>query len=372
YFSSFFEGLIARDEEGNYTLFDERNSTLEIAPGAGPGRIRVAGTATDDAGFTYVANSRAENNAVVSVRSPEGEWVALGRDCGLNIAYDIAVDTDGYVWVVHRDAGDGGLTVIDTNGTPMDPSDDPPCRTISMSNSALPTNQTRSIAVDLDGQIWVGTAEGVVVFSCSGRPSDPDGCRGSLPRTEADGFGAYLLENEEIRSIAVDGANRKWLGTNSGAFLLSADGQEEVLQFNRGNSPLLDNAVRSITINPNTGTVYFGTELGVISYGGNAIQATDFFDEELVVFPNPVEPGYSGPIAIDGLAVNARVKITDLSGKLVTDGISNGGRFIWDGNDYNGRRVTTGVYLLFASSGRSTSFEQVDAESAVAKIVFIR
>ncbi|WP_116108057.1 hypothetical protein [Lewinella sp. IMCC34191] len=372
YFSSFFEGVVARDEEGNFTLFDESNSSLEIAPDAGPGRVRVAGAATDANGYTYFAVSRAENNGIVSVRGPEGDWVALGQDCGLNIAYDVAVDQNGYVWVIHYDSGTGGLTVIDTNGTPLDPSDDSPCRTFNESNSALPSSQTRSIAVDQDNAIWIGTAEGVAVFNCNGRPSDPEGCRATLPATEADGFGAYLLASEEVRTIAVDGANRKWMGTNSGAFLLSANGREELLQFNRGNSPLLDNAVRTITIDPTTGTVYFGTELGVISYAGNATEATDFFDDELTVFPNPVEPGYTGPIAIDGLAVNARVKITDLSGKLVTDGTSNGGRFIWDGNDYNGRRVTTGVYLLFASSGQSTNFEERDSGSAVAKIVFIR
>ncbi len=372
YFSSFFEGVIARDEAGTFTLFDERNSSLELAPDAGPGRIRAAGAATDAEGYTYFAVSRAENNGIVSVRSPEGEWAALGQNCGLNIAIDITVDEQGYVWIVHRGGASGGLTVIDTNGTPMDPSDDPPCRTINSSNSVLPTNEVRSIAVDHDGEVWVGTAEGVVTFGCNQNVFDPASCQGALPRTEADGFGAYLLQNEEIRTIAVDGANRKWLGTNSGAFLLSEDGEEELLNFNRGNSPLLDNLVRSITIDPNSGTVYFGTELGVISFLGDATEATNLFGEELVVFPNPVEPDYNGPIAIDGLAANAQVKITDLSGKLVTDGVSNGGRYVWDGNDYNGRRVTTGVYLLFASSGSETSFAQQDSGSAVAKIVFIR
>ena len=372
YFSSFFEGVIARDEEGNFTLFDERNSSLQLAPDAGAGRIRVGGAATDADGYTYFAVSRAATNGILSVRSPEGEWATLGQDCDLNIALDVIIDDEGFLWVLHRGSGSGGLTVIDPNGTPLDPSDDPPCKTINTSNSALPTDQTRSIALDKNGSVWVGTTEGVTVFGCGARVFEPEGCLGVLPRAEADGFGAYLLANEEVRSIAVDGANRKWLGTNSGAFLLSEDGREELLNFKRGNSPLLDDIVRSITIDPGSGTVYFGTELGVISYRGNATEATQFFGTELTVFPNPVEPGYDGPIAIDGLAANARVKITDLSGKLVNDGISNGGRFVWDGADYNGRRVTTGVYLLFASSGPSNSFEQQDAGSAVAKIVFIR
>ena len=372
YLSSFFEGLIGVDAEGTATLYDEVNTSLELAEGAGPGRIRAAGTATDAGGFTYVAVSRAAQGGIVSVRSPEGEWAALGQDCGLNLAIDIAVDREGYVWVVHRGGENGGITVIDPMGTPMDPSDDR-CRTITAANSNLPTNETRSIAVGLDGEVWIGTASGIAIFSCRADVFDPETCPGSTPVVEADdGFGGLLLETEEIRTIAVDGANRKWLGTNGGAYLLSEDGREQVLFFDRGNSPLLDDIVRSIAIDPTTGTVYFGTELGVIGYRGDATAAAPFFRDELVVFPNPVEPGYTGPIAINGLVRDAQVKITDLSGKLVQEGRAAGGQYVWSGTDYTGRRVTSGVYLVFASTGANSFIEQQNPEGAVGKIVFIR
>ena len=372
YFTSFFEGLLVRDAAGEYTLYNETNSSLEIAPDAGPGRVRVAGAVTDAAGNTYFAVNSAADRGIVAVLSPEGNWAALGQDCGLNVANNLLLDENGYVWVLHRGSGSGGLTVINPNGTPLEPGDDPPCRDFNTANSALPTTQTRSLALDRDGEVWVGTTEGVAIFTCGGDAFAGADCVSRLPQTEGDGFGAYLLENEEIRSITVDGANRKWLGTNSGAFLLSEDGTEELLHFTRGNSPLLDNTVRDIAIDATSGTVYFGTELGIISRRGDATAATGQFSADPIVFPNPVEPGYLGPIAIDGLATDARVKITDLSGKLVNDGVSNGGRFVWDGNDYNGRRVTTGIYLVFASSGRTTSFEQQQSGTAVAKIVFIR
>ena len=370
YFSSFFEGLVARDAAGTFTLFDETNSSLQLAPDAGPGRIRAAGTATDAQGYTYVAVSRAADNGIVSVRSPEGDWAALGQSCGINLAIDIAVDDFGFVWVVHRAGADGGITVIDTNGTPMDPSDDR-CRTIQSSNSELETNQTRSIAVDLDGQVWIGTAEGVVVFGCGAEVFDEEYCAGTRPATESDdGFGAYVLATEEVRTIAIDGANRKWVGTNGGAYLLSEDGREQLLRFDRGNSPLLDDIVKAIAIDPVSGTVYFGTELGIIAYRSDATAAEEGFTSAVEVFPNPVEPGYAGPVAIRGLARDARVKITDLSGKLVSEGMANGGQYVWQGTDYNGRRVTTGVYLVFASSNRVYATE--NPGSAVAKIVFIR
>ena len=179
------------------------------------------------------------------------------------------------------------------------------------------------------------------------------------------------METEEIRSITVDGGNRKWIGTNGGAYLLSNDGAEQLLFFDSGNSPLLDDIVRDIAIDPNTGVVYFGTERGIISYRATATEAAErTFKNDLVIFPNPVEPGYNGPVAINGLARDARVKITDLSGKLVAEGVATGGQFVWPGTDYNGRRVTSGVYLVFGSTnGR---FGLNDPDSAVGKIVFIR
>ncbi len=370
YFSSFFEGVIGLDAEGQASYYDESNSSLQTAPGAGPSRIRAAGAVTDPQGFTYFGVSQAAENGIVSVRSPDGEWAALGQRCGINLAIALAIDPEGYIWVVHRAGQEGGVTVIDPMGTPMDPSDDR-CRTFTASNSQLPTNETRSVAVDLKGSVWIGTASGIVTFDCGNQVFETDRCQGYRPPVESDdGFGAYLLETEEIRALTVDGGNRKWIGTNGGAYLLSEDGRDQLLFFDRGNSPLLDDAVRDIAIDPGTGTVYFGTELGVISYRGDATAASASFAQELIVFPNPVEPGYDGPIAINGLARNARVKITDLSGKLVNEGLATGGQFTWSGEDYTGRRVTTGVYLVYASSNVTVTAD--NPQTAVGKIVFIR
>ncbi|SER06551.1 type IX secretion system anionic LPS delivery protein PorZ [Neolewinella agarilytica] len=371
WFSSFFEGAISFDEETEEgELFDETNSSLQLSDGAGPGRVRVAGAVTDQAGFTYLANSKASEGNFISVRSPEGEWAALAGGCTVNDALAIEIDPQGYIWTVHATSVGGGLTVLDPMGTPMDPTDDR-CRTITANNSNLPTNNVRSIAVDLDGNVWVGTSQGIVLFECGASAFDTGICPGRLPIVEADDFGGFLLETEEIRSITVDGGNRKWIGTSGGAYLLSDDGEDQLLFFDQGNSPLLDNIVRDIAIHPTTGVVYFGTELGIISYRAEATEANRrTFKNELTIFPNPVEPGEQSPIAINGLARDARVKITDLSGKLVAEGTATGGQFVWSGTDYTGRRVTSGVYLVLASTnGR---FGLNDPQAAVGKIVFLR
>lgn len=370
WFCSAFEGAISFDAAtGTGELFDETNSSLRLSPDAGPGRVRVTGAVSDKDGYTYLANGLSADGNFISVQSPDGEWGAIGGNCGQNTAIAIAIDDQGYLWVAHSTNAGNGITVIDPMGTPLDPSDDR-CRAITANNSNLPSNNVRSLAVDLDGGVWVGTSQGIAIFECLNAVFDTESCPGNLPIVEADEFGGFLLETEEVRAITVDGGNRKWIGTNGGAYLLSPDGKDQLLFFDQGNSPLLDNIVRDIAIDPSTGTVYFGTELGIISYRAEATTAGRVFKKDLVVFPNPVEPGYDGPIAINGLARDARVKITDLSGKLVATGNAIGGQFVWAGTDYNGRRVTSGVYLVFASS--KPGIDVIQPESAVGKIVFIR
>jgi hypothetical protein len=84
-------------------------------------------------------------------------------------------------------------------------------------------------------------------------------------------------------------------------------------------------------------------------------------------YPNPVQPGYDGPIAIYGLARDANVKITDIAGNLVYEGQALGGQAVWNGRDYLGNRVKSGVYMIFATS--EATFEEPDA--IMVKIVIL-
>ena len=122
--------------------------------------------------------------------------------------------------------------------------------------------------------------------------------------------------------------------------------------------------ILDIAIDPKNGDAWIGTESGLQVYRSEAIAAKDNFTETPLVFPNPVEPGYDGPIAIKGLARDARVKITDISGKLVFEAISIGGQMIWDGKGYNGNRVKSGVYIVYSAT-------ELGKEKSVAKIVLL-
>ena len=226
------------------------------------------------------------------------------------------------------------------------------------------------LAADKEGdEIWIGTEQGIkVIYNASYAFSNNLYAQNilveqSIP-TDDTVYVQNLLEFESITAIAVDGANRKWIGTSkAGVFLVSEDGTKELLHFNEGNSPLFSNQITSIAINHDNGEVFFGTTNGIISYRGTATYGKDYFEEALV-FPNPVRETYTGVIAVSGLMDNSFCKIADASGKLVWQGYANGGELIWDGKDFYGNRPATGVYFVFAS-------DKTGKEKKVAKILFI-
>ena len=201
------------------------------------------------------------------------------------------------------------------------------------------------------------------IFECDVINSD---CPGSLRIGELDEFGAHLFEDQNIQTIAIDGANRKWFGTLSGIFVLSPSGEEQVASYTVDNSPLFDNQIIDIAFNHETGEAFIGTAKGLQVLRTEATKGGPINSNNVLVFPNPVRPEYTGLIAIKGLAQDADVKITDVNGTLVYETTALGGQAIWNGNDYNGRRANTGVYLVFSTNDNNTN-----PEAIVAKILFV-
>ena len=360
---SFIEGLIEYDGE-QFTLYNETNSTLGNALGD-PTRTRIGGLAFDEDNNLWVANHAAESP--LSVLTRDGLWRSFEPSCNVREIHEIAVDGSGFKWAVSNSSG-AGVIVFDEADFD-DPNDDR-CRVFTSNNSELPTNQANCLVADLDGDIWVGTTQGIIIFECGNSAFEP-ACRGTSRIFSEGGFNEALLNTEDIQTIAVDGANRKWVGTRNGIFVLSSDGEEELARFTSSNSPLLNDNIVDIAFNNETGEVFIGTDDGIISYISDATRGARFHTDNVQVFPNPVRPDYQGPIAIRGLSRDANVKITDISGRLVFETTANGGQAIWEGNDYTGRRVATGVYLVFSTdSPRTAGFG--NPSSAIGRIVFIK
>ncbi|MCX6280418.1 MAG: T9SS type A sorting domain-containing protein [Bacteroidetes bacterium] len=340
----FYDGVLSR----RYT---ESNSTLHHHSAGDSSIIRVGGSAFDAHGFQWIDCSHT-NQCLSLKRGSQWTGFTITINNETDLGQIIATRND-QVWMQMRygNLNPNSILVFTDNGTPDNPSDDDAKKLNNTpGNGNIPGNSVFSMAEDKNGQVWVGTESGVGVFYS---PEDlftqnPSDCQ--RPLVQQGQYTQYLLESEQVNAIAVDGSNRKWMGTDrGGAYLFSADGTKQVYHFTAENSPLLSDRVSSIAINGNTGEVYFGTDKGVISFKSTATEGGDSFGD-VYAYPNPVREGYQGYIAVKGLLSNAQIRITDVSGKLVFTGKAEGGQAVWDGTTMDGKKVHTGVYMVFASN----------------------
>jgi hypothetical protein len=210
------------------------------------------------------------------------------------------------------------------------------------------------MAEDLDGRVWCGTQLGLFVINDPTTFFDQDFAfeQVKIARNDGSGLADYLLSGVPVTCIAVDGANRKWIGTSgNGLYLVSADGQELLQHFQADDSPLLSDNIQCLAIHPTSGLVMIGTDRGLCSYVSDATEAeTELRADNIVAYPNPVRPDYTGPITVRGLTMDSEVKILSSTGQLVWNGQSNGGTFTWNGTNKHGRRVASGVYHIVANT----------------------
>ena len=278
------------------------------------------------------------------------------------IVRNLIIDNYGQKW---GSVQGKGLFVYNDNETIEDKSDDQyKIITTSVGNGNLPDQEVYVLANDLDGNIWVGSKQGICVFYSPLSVFSGNNFDAQQIVVEENGFGQYLLNSEIVYTIVVDGGNRKWIGTlGSGLYLLSEDGTEEIYHFTSKNSPLLSDNILDLEINHNTGELYISTDKGLMSFRNDATAGRKNVNS-IEIFPNPVRENYYGNTSIGGLAFDSNVKITDVSGNLVFETNSNGGTAVWNGTDANNKRVGTGVYLVFCS-------DKYGDEKAVGKILFI-
>lgn len=360
-FSSFSQGglKIVKDGEGIDEVYNSGNSMIED----NAGRMIIPDMKYDDDGNLWFVN---QGLNPLKVLTPDGQMYtfSLGALSNDKYPYRLLIDNDGNKWVAVTNVG---LVAFNDNGTIDDPSDDQ-LRTLRAAEGFgnLPSVFVKGLAQDADGEIWIGTEEGLVILYS--RNALYDGGFGEYDASpillEVDGEVERLLGDTYITAIAIDGGNRKWIGTSSsGVFCFSEDGSEEIYRFNVDNSPLISNNVLDIKVDQLSGEVYFATEKGLVSFRSDATIADRQFSN-VRVFPNPVYPDFSGLITIQGLGYESDVKVTDISGNLIYKTVSNGGTVIWDGNNLNGERVQSGVYLVWTGI-------TYDKGKNVAKILFI-
>ena len=366
FFAASWGGGLLEYVDGNFrNRYNNKNSPLQTAIPSNPDApyVRIGGTVFDSKGTLWITNSEVAQN--LHSLSPDGKWSSFTLPevaNSYNIGQIVVTQSDDKWIVLPR-----GQNAYVVNKTGEQKERLP---VISYFNNGQQEifnamNDIYSIAVDNDGAIWMGTSKGVAVYNSPSRIWASEPLYAMQPSLDLnDGIYHPLLENETVTAIAIDGANRKWLGTkNSGVYLVSDNGTKEILHFNTTNSPLISDNINSIAVNQKNGEIFIGTDKGLISYMGDAIQGADTYNN-VYVYPNPVRETYDGPVTITGLIENSEVKITDIAGNLVFRTESLGGQAVWDGRNLNGNRVKTGVYLVLCNDANGET-------THITKLLFI-
>ncbi len=359
YAGSFGGGLL-KIKDNTVKVF-KQNSSLEAAIGD-PNNYRIGGLALDADQNLWVSNYGSTRNLHVLKTNDTWQSFTIPFFLNQNAVAQVLIDDNNQKWIV---APKNNGLICFNHGNNIDNIGDDKWRQYKTGNGNgnLPSNDVFCIAKDKEGIIWIGTPNGIALIQCTGEVFTSNGCEAVLPIVQQDQFAGYLFQNEVVQTIAVDGANRKWVGTKNGVWLISSGGEKIIYRFSEDNSPLLSNDIKKIAIQPNTGEVFFATTKGICSFRSTATEATDEHSKVLV-FPNPVPAAYNGTIAIKGLAANSIVKITELNGRLVYQTKALGGQAIWNGLNYRGQKINSGTYLVLATSENSD-------DKVAAKIFFI-
>ena len=324
----------------------------------------VHGVKFDKQGNLWVLNSQANATSLLELKK-NGEWeshhsslLTDNTNMSLQGLRCMIIDSRGLLWFCNSHWNNPALFCYNFDNNNLQRFDK---FTNQDGTNYVIGGGVSCVCEDLQGNIWVGTSQGPFMIERSEVEQVAGSGTGTasvvfqqikVPRNDGSNFADYLLSGVSISSIAIDGGNRKWFCTNgAGAFLISADNMEQLQYFTAENSKLLANNVMSCSINQQTGEVFFLTEKGLCSYMSDAAQSNpEMTKDNVYAYPNPVTPDYTGLITVTGLSLNADVKILSSSGKLIAEGRSNGGLFTWDGNDKNGHRVASGVYMVVTAT----------------------
>jgi len=325
-------GLLELNANGESFIYDNTNSPLIGTNSSDDIRIPIIKANQNS---LWVANYSSNQ---IHRLNRNGEWESFTIPSTLGAFIIDFIFVEDIIWLIVDNGVGGGIIVFDPENSQS--------RYLSSTsdNGGLPSNAVNSLVLDKEGLVWVGTSTGVSVFT---NPFNV--FSGPVDAVEPIFENRLLLSDEIINDIEVDGGNRKWIATNSGAWLFNDDADRQIQFFNTQNSPLPSNVILDIAIQENTGEVFFATNSGIVSYRAGSTEG-EISHGNVEIFPNPVREDFIGNVGISGLASDVTVKITDVSGKLIWETQANGGTATWGVRDYNGNRAATGIYLIFSSS----------------------
>ncbi|MGB0172561.1 MAG: two-component regulator propeller domain-containing protein [Flavobacteriaceae bacterium] len=354
------QGLLEINNGVVGTLWNHTNSGLEslnpieLSENPNYRSVRVRDVAFDSEGAMWSITSFVAKG--LKKRSVDGNWQSVDllpvlsspkRAAGYS-KLEISPNDEIYF----GSSSSGLIGYAEINGTPV-------LRSIGVAEN-LPAEDVRSVALDYDDNLWIGTTNGLHVLYGASRMFTQEVSASTVVLEEGGNVGE-LLANQNIKAIEVDGNNQKWVATDgAGVFLFAEDGKKTIHHFTKENSPLPTNFIQNLAYDNQSGKIFIATSSGLVAFQGNAFAPSETL-ENIEVYPNPIRPRYTGPLTIRGLQADCVVKITDIVGNAVYETTSTGGSVQWDMNSFSGKRVRSGVYLIFVTTkdGMDSSVEKV-------------
>ena len=336
-------------QDGKFIKCYNKDNTSVITSPLGNNYTIISSVKYDATGKLWLLNSLGDNS-ILSFDQSTQEWknyphTEIGSNDRYNLTGLIIGKNNGNVWFVNNYYEKNRLYKYNYNTDEL-----------TMYGATFANEDGKNItpiyvhclAEDRNGNIWIGTTSGPLYLSMSDiKNGNNIFTQHKVPRNDNTNYADYLLDNSNIRCIAVDGANQKWFGTDNGVYLVSDDCNTQIYHFDTDNSPLISNIVYSIAVNNNTGKVYFATDKGLCSFNNGIVSPNaEMTKDNVYAYPNPVKPDYTGKINIVGLSFNANIKIVSTNGTLINEGRSAGGSYSWDGCDLNGKKVASGIYMV--------------------------
>lgn len=360
YFASTWgDGLIEIENNKVKTIYNNENTNGILGN-------KVSDCTFDNKGNLWIVNTFSENPFVV--KTPDNKWYhyKYGGLWSNKVTHKVLYTSWGDFWTISNRGKDDALFIWNDNGTPENGADDV-FKKLALKNKEgdVIDNIINDIAEDMNGNIWLTTSKGVLVFDKAQNALKGNDFFARRPQLEEGGFVKYLLENENVSCMGIDGGDRKWFGTKGGGlFLVSADGTEQLANYNTKNSKLFSDVILTLAINPENGELFIGTDKGILSMMTYASESKENYNK-IYAFPNPIQGDYEGIITISGLMYQTDVKVTDISGKLVFHTKSRGGDAIWNGRDLKGNLVSSGIYTVLCTN-------KDGSKSGITKILIVR
>lgn len=336
-------------QDGKFIKYYNKDNTSVITSPLGNNYTIISSVKYDATGKLWLLNSLGDNS-ILSFDQTTQEWKhyphsEIGSNDRYNLTGLIIGKNNGNIWFANNYYEKNRLYKYNYNTDELTMYG--PTFTNEDGRDITPI-YVHCLAEDRNGNIWIGTTSGPLYLSMSDiKNGNNIFTQHKVPRNDNTNYADYLLDNSNIRCIAVDGANQKWFGTDNGVYLVSDDCNTQIYHFDTDNSPLISNIVYSIAVNNNTGKVYFATDKGLCSFNNGIVGSnSEMIKDNVYAYPNPVKPDYTGKINIVGLSFNANIKIVSTNGTLINEGRSAGGSYSWDGCDLNGKKVASGIYMV--------------------------